>query len=56
MEACGINTGAERVQINSTITGAPGAAIAAVLSWLSFDVFVNVALSVLLGSGCYSLC
>jgi hypothetical protein len=55
-EACGINTGAEGVQINSTITDASGAAIAAVLSWLSPDMFVNVALSVLLGSGCFSLC
>ena len=45
MEACVINTGAERVQISSTITDASGAVTAAVLSWLSFDVFVSVALS-----------
>ena len=45
MEACVINTGAERVQINSTNTDASGAAIPAVLSWLSFEVFINVALS-----------
>jgi hypothetical protein len=43
VEACGRNTGAERVQIRFTISDASGAAISAVLSWLSLDVFVNVA-------------
>ena len=43
VEACGTNTGAERVQIRFTITNTSGAATAGVLSWLSFDVFVSVA-------------
>jgi hypothetical protein len=46
VEACCTNTGAERVQIRFTITDASGAVTVAVLSWLSFDVFVNVASSI----------